>query len=212
MKMVHGSTEGLEEQALSRKRASQMAREQKKRKVMPSTEEPPLALIRIAPVAQINQLPVIPPSPSPEIPSHKLIKCSLCEFSNIYRAKLIEHERSEHNKTKFFRCEKCSYVTHIKARFSKHVKYHSMPMIKCVMCDFRTPYKWNLDRHMKNHGGAGSFKCSACNFTADIKQSLTVHEMNHHVSFSKSKQNILFQKLINRNFKIRFHQLAMPLE
>lgn len=84
------------------------------------------------------------------------------------------------DKTKFFSCTKCNYVTHIRARFTKHVKYHSMPMIKCTMCDFRTPYKWNLDRHMKNHGGSGSFHCSMCNFTADIKQSLTVHEMNHH--------------------------------
>ncbi|XP_073941504.1 uncharacterized protein isoform X2 [Choristoneura fumiferana] len=84
------------------------------------------------------------------------------------------------DKAKFFSCTKCNYVTHIRARFTKHVKYHSMPMIKCTMCDFRTPYKWNLDRHMKNHGGSGSFHCSMCNFTADIKQSLTVHEMNHH--------------------------------
>lgn len=83
-------------------------------------------------------------------------------------------------KGKFFSCDKCNYVTHIKARYTKHVKYHSMPMIKCTMCDFRTPYKWNLDRHMKNHGGSGSFVCSKCTFTADIKQSLTVHEMNHH--------------------------------
>ncbi|XP_037977298.2 zinc finger protein 91 isoform X2 [Plutella xylostella] len=83
-------------------------------------------------------------------------------------------------KQKFFSCNKCNYVTHIRSRFTKHVKYHSMPMIKCTMCDFRTPYKWNLDRHMKNHGGSGSFHCSMCNFTADIKQSLTVHEMNHH--------------------------------
>lgn len=81
---------------------------------------------------------------------------------------------------KFFTCDKCTYVTHIRTRFTKHVKYHSTPMIKCTMCDFRTPYKWNLDRHMKNHGGTGSFRCSMCNFTADIKQSLTVHEINHH--------------------------------
>lgn len=112
---------------------------------------------------------------------NKLLKCILCEFQSFAEEKLIEHEKMEHSKTRFFRCEKCSYVTHIKARFSKHVKYHSMPMIKCVLCDFRTPYKWNLDRHMKNHGGNGAFKCSVCNFTADIKQSLTVHEMNHHV-------------------------------
>lgn len=81
---------------------------------------------------------------------------------------------------KYFSCSKCHYVTHIRSRYTKHVKYHSMPMIKCTICDFRTPYKWNLDRHMKNHGGTGSFHCSMCNFTADIKQSLTVHEMNHH--------------------------------
>ncbi|KAL4715178.1 hypothetical protein ACJJTC_012225 [Scirpophaga incertulas] len=84
------------------------------------------------------------------------------------------------NKDSYFSCSKCNYVTHIKARYTKHVKYHSMPMIKCTICDFRSPYKWNLDRHMKNHGGSGSFKCFTCNFTADIKQSLTLHEVNHH--------------------------------
>lgn len=84
------------------------------------------------------------------------------------------------SENKYFSCTKCSYATHIKARFTKHVKYHSMPMNKCTICDFRSPYKWNLDRHMKNHGGSGSFKCFMCNFTADIKQSLTSHELNHH--------------------------------
>ncbi|XP_032580745.1 uncharacterized protein LOC6617792 isoform X4 [Drosophila sechellia] len=139
-----------------------------------------------------RQSPAEPPTPSPtsgsatppsngEEPQNRLLKCSACEFTTLYRTQLRAHELAEHGKTKFFRCDKCSYVTHIKARFSKHVKYHSMPMIKCVTCDFRTPYKWNLDRHMKNHGGAGAFKCAACDFTADIKQSLTVHEMNHHV-------------------------------
>ncbi|XP_045511451.1 zinc finger protein Xfin-like [Colias croceus] len=81
---------------------------------------------------------------------------------------------------KFYTCQKCSYVTHIKTRYTKHVKYHSLPMIKCTVCDFRTPYKWNLDRHMKNHGGGGSFHCTVCNFTTDIRQSMTVHEINHH--------------------------------
>ncbi|XP_058977235.1 uncharacterized protein LOC101894034 isoform X2 [Musca domestica] len=119
--------------------------------------------------------------PTDEPSNNRLLKCSLCDFTTLYRNNLLEHEIEDHCDAKFYRCEKCSYVTHIKARFSKHVKYHSMPMIKCVTCDFRTPYKWNLDRHMKNHGGAGPFRCAACDFTADIKQSLTVHEMNHHV-------------------------------
>ncbi|XP_075153847.1 uncharacterized protein LOC142227275 isoform X3 [Haematobia irritans] len=128
-----------------------------------------------------NTTPLSVLMPSDEPSNNRLMKCSLCDFTTLYRNNLLEHETEDHCNAKFYRCEKCSYVTHIKARFSKHVKYHSMPMIKCVTCDFRTPYKWNLDRHMKNHGGAGPFRCAACDFTADIKQSLTVHEMNHHV-------------------------------
>lgn len=210
MKMVHGSTDGLEEQAQSRKRASQLAREEKKRRIhlnnnisgagtsisnnlnetigshhsnlssmVHSKQSTPASTSSSS--SHIDQSSNQTNNNSNEILNQKFLKCTLCDYSTLYRTQMVEHEREEHNKTKFFRCQKCSYVTHIKARFSKHVKYHSMPMIKCVMCDFRTPYKWNLDRHMKNHGGAGPFKCSACNFTADIKQSLTVHEMNHHV-------------------------------
>ncbi len=157
MKMVHGSTDGLEEQAQSRKRASQLAREQKKRKN--SLEDihlnQPLTLTQQQQQQQqpqhqpqpqshplfVNNPSLTETSSSPDYANTKLLKCTVCEYSTLHREKLTEHEREEHNKTKFFRCEKCSYVTHIKARFSKHVKYHSMPMIKCVLCDFRTPYK-----------------------------------------------------------------------
>jgi len=111
----------------------------------------------------------------------EIAKCSVCSFTSKSSALVSRHERVVHLKKRFMRCTKCSYVTHVKARFTKHVKYHSMPMIKCDLCDFRTPYKWNLDRHYKNHSGTGAFHCSKCNFRADIKQSLTVHEMNHHV-------------------------------
>lgn len=107
--------------------------------------------------------------------------CSLCPFTSSDPSEALKHERTAHLKKKFYRCSKCNYVTHMKARYTKHVKYHSMPMIKCDLCDFRTPYKWNLDRHYKNHTGDGAYRCALCNFTADIKQSLTVHEMNHHV-------------------------------
>lgn len=207
MKMVHGSTDGLEEQAQSRKRASQLAREEKKRKLQllssagsstnVSLNDSISAIQAATSPTMVNNKQTLPTANSSqsnvdaanqmsaEVLNQKFLKCTLCDYTTLYRTQMVEHEREEHNKTKFFRCQKCSYVTHIKARFSKHVKYHSMPMIKCVMCDFRTPYKWNLDRHMKNHGGTGPFKCSGCNFTADIKQSLTVHEMNHHLPPSK---------------------------
>jgi hypothetical protein len=108
-------------------------------------------------------------------------ECSLCPFTSSNPSEVLKHERTAHLKKKFYRCSKCNYVTHMKARYTKHVKYHSMPMIKCDLCDFRTPYKWNLDRHYKNHTGDGAYRCRQCNFTADIKQSLTVHETNHHV-------------------------------
>jgi transcription elongation factor Elf1 len=109
-------------------------------------------------------------------------QCSVCPFKS-YSVTLVQrHETIAHLKKKFFRCTKCNYVTHLKARFTKHVKYHSMPMIKCDLCDFRTPYKWNLDRHYRNHQGDGEFKCPLCNFRADIKQSLTVHVQNHHLT------------------------------
>ncbi|KAL7741582.1 hypothetical protein ACLKA6_019355 [Drosophila palustris] len=81
-----------------------------------------------------------------------------------------------------YQCQRCSYSTPIRARFKKHVKYHSMPLIKCSSCDFHSPYKWNLDRHTKNHGANGYFKCNVCDFSTNIKQSLTIHELNHHVS------------------------------
>ena len=117
------------------------------------------------------------------------VKCSACDFTTRSRIMLQRHERLTHLKKKFFRCVKCNYVTHVKARYTKHVKYHSMPMIKCDLCEFRTPYKWNLDRHLKNHMGGGMYKCSLCNFTAHIKQSLTVHIQNHHLSPEKARSS-----------------------
>lgn len=212
MKMVHGSTEGLEESGSGRKRSINMnkcGKRQRKslhnhvdhqaRVSLPPIPDMPneITLSTIVPPPATSVLPALSLPPNPpvvypppllkqalEMPltqDKKPYKCAICEFVTLNRNALLDHEKNDHIKTRFFRCVKCNYVTHIKARYSKHVKYHSMPMIKCMMCDFRTPYKWNLDRHMKNHGGAGPFKCSACNFTADIKQSLTVHEMNHHV-------------------------------
>ncbi|XP_017856879.1 PREDICTED: RE1-silencing transcription factor [Drosophila arizonae] len=87
-----------------------------------------------------------------------------------------------------YQCQKCSYSTPIRARFKKHVKYHTMPLIKCGSCDFHSPYKWNLDRHTKNHGANGYFKCAVCDFSTNIKQSLTIHELNHHVARRSSSQ------------------------
>lgn len=159
-KMVHGSAEGVE---------TENSRRAKKR----PAEEPE--------AEEDSDVAADEDDEASEADKSTVLKCPLCTFTARSEQQLAKHSSQEHMKTKYFRCTKCTYVTHMKARFTKHVKYHSMPMIKCEMCDFRTPYKWNLDRHCKNHNGKGAFRCSACNFTADIKQSLTVHEMNHHV-------------------------------
>jgi len=149
---------------------------------------PEVSLLQTVPSTQ--QSPAPPPPSQQQKKSHKqdkhpvtLIQCSVCPFGSHSRTLVNRHEKSAHLKKKFFRCMKCNYVTHMRARYTKHVKYHTMPMIKCEDCDFRTPYKWNLDRHNRNHSSIapGTYKCSHCSFSADIKQSLTVHETNHHV-------------------------------
>ncbi|XP_015437334.1 PREDICTED: zinc finger protein 91-like [Dufourea novaeangliae] len=137
-------------------------------------------------------------------------RCSMCSYVALNSRDLETHQRVHHLKRRFFRCAKCSYVTHVRARYTKHVKYHSMPMIKCDACDFRTPYKWNLDRHTRNHGGGGAFQCRACNFTADIRQSLTVHETNHHeppVGQTNRKSNAPFERK-PRNSPKRYNQVG----
>ncbi|XP_015604999.1 uncharacterized protein LOC107272394 isoform X7 [Cephus cinctus] len=137
-------------------------------------------------------------------------RCPMCAHIAANPQDLETHQRVHHLKRRFFRCAKCSYVTHVRARYTKHVKYHSMPMIKCDACDFRTPYKWNLDRHTRNHGGGGAFQCRACNFTADIRQSLTVHETNHHeppVGRTPRKMNTPFERK-PRNSPKRYNQVG----
>ncbi|XP_066972811.1 zinc finger protein 142-like isoform X4 [Macrobrachium rosenbergii] len=109
--------------------------------------------------------------------------CVQCDYTCRSRKLLNRHETTFHLKRRFFRCVKCNYVTHLKGRYTKHMKYHQLPILKCEYCDFRTPYRWNLDRHMKNHTeDCGEYKCHLCNFTAQIKQSLTVHISNHHLT------------------------------
>ncbi|XP_066587488.1 zinc finger protein 91-like isoform X2 [Prorops nasuta] len=137
-------------------------------------------------------------------------RCSMCKYVALNMLDLETHQRVHHLKRTFFRCGKCPYGTYVRARYTKHVKYHSMPMIKCNECDFRTPYKWNLDRHTRNHGGGGAFQCGACNFTADIRQSLTVHETNHHeppVGQASRKGSIPFERRPRSSAK-RYNQVG----
>ncbi|XP_011308060.1 zinc finger protein 91 isoform X2 [Fopius arisanus] len=137
-------------------------------------------------------------------------RCTMCNFVAYTPTDMENHQRLHHLKRRFFRCTKCSYMTHVRARYTKHVKYHSMPMIKCDDCDFRTPYKWNLDRHTRNHGGGGAFQCRACNFTAEIRQSLTVHEANHHeppIEQMASKMSSPFERK-PRNCPKRYNQVG----
>lgn len=172
MKMVHGSTEGINEPGHFRRREKRrrMSADARQKNSMPAF---PTSTKTVNDITAINQMLQLQnqlhmqlqaqlqyhqqESQPHDMPSDdeadmtvtlspngtKVFKCILCEFSTVEESQLIQHEKEEHSDTKFYRCEKCSYVTHIKARFSKHVKYHSMPMIKCMLCDFRTPVRGN---------------------------------------------------------------------
>ncbi|KAF2368548.1 Zinc finger C2H2-type [Trinorchestia longiramus] len=119
-------------------------------------------------------------------------QCDHCEFVGKSQKSLSKHEESCHLKRTFYRCSKCAYATQLKGRYTKHMKYHQLPIIKCDYCDFRTPYRWNLDRHCRNHTDeTGEHKCHLCNFTAQIKQSLTVHVANHHLTPEQIKERDL---------------------
>lgn len=171
MKMVHGSTEGINEpghfrRREKRRRMSADARQKNTMPAFPTSTKTVNDLTAINQMLQLQnqlhmqlqqQLYQQQESQPQDMPSDdeadltmtlspngtKVFKCILCEFSTVEESQLVHHEKEEHSDTKFYRCEKCSYVTHIKARFSKHVKYHSMPMIKCMLCDFRTPVRGN---------------------------------------------------------------------
>lgn len=109
-------------------------------------------------------------------------RCSLCPYQTRNKGFLIHHEKTVHFKKRLYRCLQCGYVTHEKGRYTKHIKYHSLPKMQCEYCFFKTAYKWNMDRHMKNHenGAEGAFQCTACNFTTSTKQSFKSHVTNHH--------------------------------
>ncbi|XP_062142065.1 zinc finger protein 569 [Drosophila sulfurigaster albostrigata] len=107
----------------------------------------------------------------------------------VEETKALDLSASSSSNANEYQCQKCSYSTPIRARFKKHVKYHSMPLIKCGSCDFHSPYKWNLERHTRNHGTNGYLMCSVCDFSTNIKQSMTIHEMNHHVTLGRFGQD-----------------------
>lgn len=168
MKMVHGSTEGINEpghfrRREKRRRMSVDARQKNPAPAFPTSTKTVSDLTAINQMLQLqNQLHLqlqaqlqYQESLPQDIPSDdelasldmtmkfssgmKVYKCILCEFAALEEPHLTQHEKEEHSDTTFYHCEKCCYVTNIKARYKKHIKYHSMPMIKCMLCDFRTP-------------------------------------------------------------------------
>lgn len=111
-----------------------------------------------------------------------ILKCSVCPYQTRNNAFLQHHEKTVHLKKRFFRCLQCGYTTSERGRYTKHIRYHSLPKMQCEFCFFKTAYKWNMERHMKNHeeGAEGAFHCASCNFTTSTKQSFKSHVTNHH--------------------------------
>ncbi|KAG0427420.1 hypothetical protein HPB47_025530 [Ixodes persulcatus] len=122
---------------------------------------------------------------TPEKPPQKVnplpgFKCSSCTFQARSRVLVEEHEKTTHLKRRFYRCQQCGYMCHEKGRYTRHLRFHSLPKIKCQLCDFQTCYKWNMDRHLKYHASDGEFRCDRCGFTTMSRKSLTAHCLHHH--------------------------------
>lgn len=127
--------------------------------------------------------PAASPAPSAEIKVHiqeKVFKCSSCNFHAKSKVHVEEHEKTVHLKRRFYRCQKCGYVCHEKGRYTRHMRFHSLPKIKCQFCNFQTCYKWNMDRHLKYHTSDGEFHCNKCGFMTMSRKSLTAHCLHHH--------------------------------
>lgn len=110
----------------------------------------------------------------------KLFKCTTCNFQSRSRTAVEEHEKTAHLKRRFYRCQQCGYMCHEKGRYTRHLRFHSLPKIKCQFCDFQTCYKWNMDRHLKYHTSDGEFRCDRCGFMTMSRKSLTAHCLHHH--------------------------------
>ncbi|EDW03723.1 uncharacterized protein LOC6562791 [Drosophila grimshawi] len=140
-------------------------------------------------MAFVYQLSIMPPTPITNLKDEEPPRETTTQSQSVSENVPQPDEAldlSSGTEISIYHCKKCPYNTPIRSRFKKHVKYHSMPLIKCNSCDFHSPYKWNLDRHTKNHGANGYFQCRFCNFSTNIKQSLTIHELNHHLTFKPS--------------------------
>lgn len=114
------------------------------------------------------------------IPQEKVFKCTSCAFQSRSRVHVEEHEKTVHLKRRFYRCTQCGYVCHEKGRYTRHMRFHTLPKIKCQYCNFQTCYKWNMDRHLKYHTSDGEFSCNQCGFMTMSRKSLTAHCLHHH--------------------------------
>ncbi|KAM7306387.1 uncharacterized protein ISCGN_010104 [Ixodes scapularis] len=122
---------------------------------------------------------------TPEKPPQKMklppgFKCSSCTFQARSRVLVEEHEKTTHLKRRFYRCQQCGYTCHEKGRYTRHLRFHSLPKIKCQSCDFQTCYKWSMDRHLKYHRSDGEFRCDRCGFMTMSRKSLAAHCLHHH--------------------------------
>ncbi|KAK8764055.1 hypothetical protein V5799_033338 [Amblyomma americanum] len=113
---------------------------------------------------------------------------SSCNFHAKSKIHVEEHEKTVHLKQRFYRCQQCSYVCHEKGRYTRHMRFHSLPKIKCQFCNFQTGYKWNMDRHLKRHTSKGAskgakFQCVLCSYRCSNAGVLTSHMKLHKADY-----------------------------
>lgn len=79
-----------------------------------------------------------------------------------------------------FRCDRCSYSTHVKYRMQRHQRIHSGDYIKCDLCSAKFTEPCELrSHHQSMHEGIG-VECPVCRKVLRSKHSLATHRAQQH--------------------------------
>ncbi|XP_063631839.1 zinc finger protein 182-like [Cydia splendana] len=115
-------------------------------------------------------------------------KCGKCSYSTTESKRLLIHELIKHSSEKPYKCELCSFATHLETNLRIHVKRHTdysdcrqKPIYKCSKCSYTCNQKLSVLEHERRHTGERPYKCGHCSFSTSYRRNWRVHEKKHKV-------------------------------
>ncbi|KAG5899112.1 hypothetical protein JTB14_021615 [Gonioctena quinquepunctata] len=119
----------------------------------------------------------------------KLKKCALCGYHSRDKSHLRVHIRNVHSDLSdepLYKCDKCSFQTHIKKTIAQHGLVHQdasqLDMFECHHCPFKAKRRCNLQQHLVKHTDPTElvmYKCAICSFETKRKHCLKNHIATH---------------------------------